>query len=290
MAGFGVRFASPRTSVSVIRTRFAVSRRRCHEPGVLFGRKGHRGGWVCRASENNGEQSETPKRRVGSVSVLLLSAGEFGVLSLDTRFRTLIDENVRNLVLASSSEEGRGVARAVSNVFPEFSLAFVGFATALLLIKGPVSVRPRLAISWATIGAAAIAVDVLKNHYQRTRPQLGLTSYAFPSGHTCATTVCCGLALFALLDPVTRSVFGNDDDDAEEKVQPTKKSTTAPHDTFVRIMWIAAIATTGTCRVLGNRHWVSDTAGGAALGTAFLAVALMAIETIEKQTESDASE
>tara|TARA_B110000977_G_scaffold170354_1_gene220953 strand:+ start:14915 stop:15577 length:663 start_codon:yes stop_codon:yes gene_type:complete len=220
--------------------------------------------------------------------VLFLSAGEFGVLSLDTTARNTVDEHVRDLVLALGTEETRAVARTVSNFFPETSLAILSISTAWLLIKGQPSVRPRLCITWGTVFGAYASVDYFKLLFERIRPQLGLTSYAFPSGHTCAASVCFGLALFLVLEPTVASISGNREElkqIPQEKALQTSKVFSLPGDNIRLLLWFIAIITTATGRIEGNRHWVSDTAGGATLGTVFLALALMTVAAVEKGEE-----
>jgi membrane-associated phospholipid phosphatase len=46
-------------------------------------------------------------------------------------------------------------------------------------------------------------------------------------------------------------------------------------------LWFLATSVTACGRVEGNRHWVSDTMGGAAMGTFFLSAALLAVGAAE---------
>ncbi|MDA9098116.1 phosphatase PAP2 family protein [bacterium] len=290
MLAFGVPRTCLRASVSGICTR-ASSRQCSHQAAVPWRRNIRRGGYRCRASveKTDGAEPRIDKGNpLASPLVLFLSAGEFGVLSLDTTARNTVDEHVRDLVLALGTEETRAVARTVSNFFPETSLAILSISTAWLLIKGQPSVRPRLCITWGTVFGAYASVDYFKLLFERIRPQLGLTSYAFPSGHTCAASVCFGLALFLVLEPTVASISGNREElkqIPQEKALQTSKVFSLPGDNIRLLLWFIAIITTATGRIEGNRHWVSDTAGGATLGTVFLALALMTVAAVEKGEE-----
>ena len=142
------------------------------------------------------------------------------------------------------------------------------------------------------MGLAGIAVDLAKNVFGRVRPQIGLSSFAFPSGHTCAASVPSGAVLFLLLDPLLatkKKTSSRDEDVATEPGTAEAKETNlttavveAAADARVRaFLWFLATSVTACGRVEGNRHWVSDTMGGAALGTVFLSAALLAVGAAE---------
>jgi membrane-associated phospholipid phosphatase len=232
---------------------------------------------------------------LGSTPVLLFSAAEFGVLSLDLPTRNAVDEGVRDLVLAATDEETRATAREVSNVFPQAYLCLAALASAWLVFAAsdgegsrPYATRTRVGVAWATVGLAGVAVDLAKNLFGRVRPQLGLSSFAFPSGHTCAACVLSGVFLFLLLDPLLASKTSRDAPGTEPGTVAAKKTdlTTAVlnvgADARVRaFLWFLATSVTACGRVEGNRHWVSDTMGGAAMGTFFLSAALLAVGAAE---------
>ena len=257
------------------------------------------GGHSCRAS-GRGSAETSPSAFLGSTPVLLFSAAEFGVLSLDLPTRNAVDEGVRDLVLAATNEETRATAREVSNVFPQVYLCLVALASARLAssvnTKGsrPYATRTRVGVAWLTVGLAGIAVELAKNLFGRVRPQLGLSSFAFPSGHTCAACVLSGAFLFLLLDPLlaTTDVFKT-----EPGTVPSKEavpSTTlgvfgvgADADARARaFLWFLATSVTACGRVEGNRHWVSDTMAGACLGTVILSAALLAVDAAETRQKA----
>ena len=129
-------------------------------------------------------------------------------------------------------------------------------------------------MAWLTVGLAGIAVELAKNLFGRVRPQLGLSSFAFPSGHTCAACVLSGVFLFLLLDPLlatTEKKFGvGADADARARA----------------FLWFLATSVTACGRVEGNRHWVSDTMGGAAMGTVILSAAILAVDAAETRQKA----
>jgi membrane-associated phospholipid phosphatase len=50
-------------------------------------------------------------------------------------------------------------------------------------------------------------------------------------------------------------------------------------------IWIVAIVVTAAGRVGGERHWLSDTMGGAALGVVFVSGTLIALQWLEENEE-----
>ena len=290
------------TPVRKSRIRPTSSRRPWADGLVSRGRRSGKGAdreRSCHASEK-GSAETNPSVFLGSTPVLLFSAAEFGVLSLDLPTRNKVDEAVRDLVLAVTNEETRATAREVSNVFPQVYLCLAALASAWLVFAGsdgegseaPYATRTRVGVAWATVGLAGIAVDLAKNVFGRVRPQIGLSSFAFPSGHTCAASVLSGAVLFLLLDPLLatkKKTSSRDEDVATEPGTAEAKETNlttavveAAADARVRaFLWFLATSVTACGRVEGNRHWVSDTMGGAALGTVFLSAALLAVGAAE---------
>ena len=244
----------------------------------------------CRAS-GKGSAETNPSVFLGSTPVLLFSAAEFGVLSLDLPTRNVVDEGVRDLVLAATDEETRATAREVSNVFPQAYLCLAALASAWLVFAAsdgegsrPYATRTRVGVAWATVGIAGVAVDLAKNLFGRVRPQLGLSSFAFPSGHTCAACVLSGVFLFLLLDPLLASKTSSREPGtvAAKKTDLTTALLDVGADARVRtFLWFLATSVTACGRVEGNRHWVSDTMGGASMGTFFLSAALLAVGAAE---------
>ena len=273
-----------------------ISSRRPWSDGLASrGRRSGNGGNSCRASAE-GSAETNPSVFLGSTPVLLFSAAEFGVLSLDLPTRNKVDEAVRDLVLAVTNEETRATAREVSNVFPQVYLCLAALASAWLVFAGsdgkgsqPYATRTRVAIAWTTVSLAGVAVDLTKNLFGRVRPQLGLSSFAFPSGHTCAASVLSGVFLFLLLDPLLatkmspRDAQGTEPGTAQAKEDnPATAVVEVGTDARTRaVLWFLATSVTACGRVEGNRHWVSDTMGGAAMGTFFLSAALLAVGAAE---------
>ena len=266
----------------------------------------HGGGHSCRAS-GRGSAETSPSAFLGSTPVLLFSAAEFGVLSLDLPTRNAVDEGVRDLVLAATNEETRATAREVSNVFPEVYLCLVALASARLASAAcsersrPYATRTRVGVAWAAVCVAGIAVDLAKNLFGRVRPQLGLASFAFPSGHTCAACVLSGAFLWILLDPLLATKPSSRGfsvtTEPEPGTLPSKEAVPstsfggfgvgADADAKTRaFLWFLATSVTACGRVEGNRHWVSDTMGGAALGVVILSAALLAVDAVEMRKKA----
>ena len=178
-----------------------ISSRRPWSDGLASrGRRSGNGGNSCRASAE-GSAETNPSVFLGSTPVLLFSAAEFGVLSLDLPTRNAVDEGVRDLVLAATDEETRATAREVSNVFPQAYLCLAALASAWLVFAAsdgegsrPYATRTREWASrgppWASPGSRWTSRRTCS---AASRPQLGLSSFAFPSGHTCAACVLSGV-------------------------------------------------------------------------------------------------
>ena len=227
---------------------------------------------------------------VGSFAFALVAATEFALLSFDTHsthvFNT-IDGIVQRLTFAATNPQVReGLARGISNVFPLFGLALLTLSTVFSTDKS--SFRTRVIVCWVSLASALATVDALKDSFARLRPAgTLLQSYAFPSGHTCGSNLLMGLFLFLLLDPLwdsTQNMSVSEDSDRDQGVEQMG----APFEFDQRlIIWILATSSTAAGRIEANRHWLSDTLGGAALAMIFVSVSVTLCHYLEGRGDND---
>ena len=232
---------------------------------------------------------------VGSFAFALVAATEFALLGFDIHSSTIhlfdtIDETVQRLTFATTNLQFREVfARGVSNVFPLFGLAVLTLSTVFSTDKS--SFRTRVIVSWVSLASALATVDALKDSFARLRPAgTLLQSYAFPSGHTCGANLLMGLFLFLLLDPLwdsAKSMSGSGDSDSAQGV----KQMGAPLEFDHRLLiWILATCITAAGRIEANRHWLSDTMGGASLSLIFVSASVMLCHYLEGRDDNDVLE
>ena len=165
--------------------------------------------WWELVSRVCGRQRRTnPSVFLGSTPVLLFSAAEFGVLagSPDS------ERGGRGRARPGPRRDGRGDPRHCARcpTFPQAYLCLAALASAWLVFAArpegsrPVATRTRVGVAWATCRPRRGRGGPREEPVRPRRPQLGLSSFAFPSGHTCAACVLSGVFLFLLLDPLSR--------------------------------------------------------------------------------------
>ena len=129
-----------------------------------------------------------------------------------------------------------------------------------------------------------LLVGALKEGFHRPRPSAGLSTWAFPSGHTTAATFICGVLLFVLL-PAALAALQEEETQRQGKQQqgaiPAPLSSAAQHAARQLLqhrwaLWGGAAALTAVGRVLDDAHWVSDIMAGALLGVALTAATAQA--------------
>lgn len=118
------------------------------------------------------------------------------------------------------------------------------FVAAQALVAGPVP---------AGLGDPVL-VALLKHAFARVRPGPRHTTFSFPSGHTTAAAFYAGALALALLPRANLARLP----------RPLRAALGAAQD---RRVWASLVVCTAAGRVLGDCHWVSDVAAGAALGT-----------------------
>jgi hypothetical protein len=168
-------------------------------------------------------------------------------------------------------------------------------------------IRRRVGVAWSANLSVVAIVGVLKEVFARERPS-GLTSFAFPSGHTACASLLTGLALFVLLDPVWEVMNSpgagenaqDDDSDTGAEAGMTVAArgvervagAGAPVGRDARLaLWAAATAVTAAGRIVADRHWVTDTMAGAAIGIVFVSgsVAVLRLWQHEHEELDDTS-
>ena len=234
---------------------------------------------------------------IGRPSVALAALAEFSILAADQAsggrvFPAFVDANVHELVLTTTPLEIREdvFAHLVSDPLPEAALLllFVSSAVCLTTTSRPGGddddddryderyddrydrydgvrddVVRRVGASFATcVGAAPLVESALKPFFHRARPLAGATTFSFPSGHSLGCAVAVGLWLFVMLDPTWRAirrgrVEGTTRGELEEA--PVRREARA-------VAWFVCVFATASGRIFADRHWLSDTMAGAALG------------------------
>ena len=217
-------------------------------------------------------------------------------------FPAFVDANVHDLVLTTTPLEIREdvFAHLVSDPLPEAALILLFVSSAVCLtttLRRPTTGRDdapggrddddedgvrddvvrRVAASFAScVFAAPLVESALKPFFHRPRPLPNATTFSFPSGHSLGCAVAVGLWLFVMLDPTWRAirrgrVEGTTRGELEEA--PGVEGTTrgeleeAPVSREARaVAWFFCVFATASGRIFADRHWLSDTMAGAALG------------------------
>lgn len=112
---------------------------------------------------------------------------------------------------------------------------------------------------------AAICAKTLKSLVGRLRPETasGMTSLAWPSGHTMLATVLWGVLLFIFL---RRWVESSSAPDWASRLSQ-------PHITTR--LWLLLLSITALARMVAGVHWFTDVLGGALIGILLLQLGLL---------------
>ena len=233
---------------------------------------------------------------IGRPSVALAALAEFSILAADQAsggrvFPAFVDANVHELVLTTTPLEIREdvFAHLVSDPLPEAALLllFVSSAVCLTTTRKPPGgdddddgvrddVVRRVAASLATcVLAAPLVESALKPFFHRARPLAGATTFSFPSGHSLGCAVAVGLWLFVMLDPTWRAI-------RRGRVEGTtrgEREGEAPVRREARaVAWFFCVFVTASGRIFADRHWLSDTMAGAALGVCIVSCVVGFVE------------
>jgi undecaprenyl-diphosphatase len=195
--------------------------------------------------------------------MLALGLGVFGAVAEDvllqehTEWILQLDGHVRAMTrpLAATPALRRAAALVSRATGPGLGAAVL-VGSALLWRRG--RREDAALLLGGTTGAWALAA-LLKLAFAVPRPSAAsavhaLTAYGFPSGHVLVTTVACGLG---------GRVLGRE-------VRPVVRGA-------LLLTGLAVVGLTAAARVVLNAHWLSDVAGGAAMGLAWLATILLAV-------------
>jgi membrane-associated phospholipid phosphatase len=136
-------------------------------------------------------------------------------------------------------------------------LALSAVAATVLVLRGE---RAWVVPLVACVPAGLVLNVLVKNSFQRPRPSfdhplLALTTYSFPSGHTCAATLAWGFALVWLFAHRTQArvrVLGS-------------------------VVAVVMVALTALSRVYLGAHYVSDVLAASAEGMAWLALCCLVL-------------
>ena len=246
------------------------------------------------SSTSSGSSEARATLDIGRPSVALAALAEFSVLAADQAsggriFPAFVDANVHDLVLATTPLEIREdvFAHLVSDPLPEAALLLLCASSAVCLTttRRPTTGRDdapggrdddddddgarddvvrRVAASFASCAFAAPLVEsALKPFFHRARPLPNASTFSFPSGHSLGCAVAVGLWLFVMLDPTWRAIRrgrargGTTRGELEEA--PVRGEARA-------VAWFFCVYATASGRIFADRHWLSDTMAGAALG------------------------
>ena len=229
------------------------------------------GGRDATAAENSRDDDHSLD--IGSPAVALAALAEFALLAADQSthessvMANFVDGNVHDLVIATTPLEVREdvFAHLVSDPIPEAASLLLCVTSAICLSNktqnnADGNVRRVTAVFAAVAVALPLVEAALKPWFHRLRPLPNAHTFSFPSGHVAGCAVTVGLLLFVMLDPTWRAVTGRIHEDA-----PMTRGARAA-------AWFACIWATAVGRVFADRHWLSDTMGGAALGVALVSL------------------
>ncbi|AHH17944.1 putative membrane protein [Nocardia nova SH22a] len=165
------------------------------------------------------------------------------------------DAAVLDWLAGHRSGPATALARAVSEVGSPAGTAVLAILAAGWLVRRYRSVVPG-AVVLVVLGTAAVVGTVCKHAVARARPPIALrlvaeNNFAFPSGHTTATTAVVTAVLAVYLTGGPR-----------------------PSRALAAVLSAAlAVAAVGSSRLYLGVHWLTDVVGGALLGTAVTMVA-----------------
>lgn len=207
---------------------------------------------------------EVLRLRAGWVSALVLAGSLAAFLSLTDGVLERGDlARVDPVVAAAVPGERTTVLTVLARGLDLIgSTAVVGALAATLVAALWFRVRDRVAAAWVagTMAAAGVLILGVKHLVGRVRPGADLvlgpvdTSPAFPSGHTLGTTVFLGLVAALVL----------------------ARSRSAVVRAVAVGGWVLGSVAMAASRVYLGYHWTTDVLAGLTLGTAVLAVAVLA--------------
>jgi undecaprenyl-diphosphatase len=199
-------------------------------------------------------------QRILLLVCLLFLASFLLVAQLKNSF-VMIDLQTNSWATSIQTPSFTPIAVAIAYIFDTTSLAAVSLVLAVYLFY--INYRKYSVLLLAAIGGDALIVSIAKNLVHSPRPLNGLVydaGFSFPSGHTTASIVFCGLLTYLIW---------------QHWKSPKAKTVSSA-------VSIATISLVAFDRIYLNVHWFSDVFGACLLGLFWLTFALWVFRHVEK--------
>jgi undecaprenyl-diphosphatase len=175
-----------------------------------------------------------------------------------------IDLQTNSWATSIQTDSFTAIAVVIAYIFDTTSLTVLSLAFAVYLFYR--NYRKYGVLLLAAMGGDALIVSIAKTLVHSARPLNGLvydTGFSFPSGHTTASMVFCGLLAYL----------------AWQHWKSTKAKTASI------ALSITIISIVSFDRIYLNVHWFSDVLGGCLLGLFWLAFILWVFRSVENNQE-----
>jgi undecaprenyl-diphosphatase len=176
----------------------------------------------------------------------------------------IIDLQTNSWAASIQIDSFTAIAVVIAFIFDTTSLLVLSLTFAVYLFYR--NYGKYCALLLAAMGGDALIVSIAKTVVHSARPLNGLvydTSFSFPSGHTTASIVFCGLLAYLTW---------------QHWKSPKAKTTSIA-------LSITIISIVSFDRIYLNVHWFSDVLGGCLLGIFWLAFILWVFRYVEKNQE-----
>ena len=235
-------------------------------------------------------QRLSPDIWVPLMALVGFSATAFLVFAAEpTNFLLSCDHSVQNWIVSTipSSIRYTVFEKGISSIFLAFDFVI---GSSLILIDGVG--KPKR--DWALTGISVLffyvavgshtyegwLIHVLKETFHRDRPQSGMISYSFPSGHVTCAVFLTGILLYAWLPAAERSLNTDSPLLVRRYIEVLKRGIGNK-----MAFWGLSYLFTSIGRVGGNVHWVSDTVAGALLGVALTSLLVSSYAALSNRTD-----
>ena len=218
-------------------------------------------------------QRLNPDIWVPLMTLVGFSATTFLVFAAEpTNFLLFFDHSVQNWTVSTipSSIRYTVFQKGISNIF--FVFDFV-VGSSLIFIHGLGKRKKELALTgfsalffYVLMGShnyEGWVIHFLKETFHRCRPQSGMISYSFPSGHVTCAVFLTGTLLYVWLPAAERSLNTDSPSFVRRYVEVLRSGMGNK-----MLFWGLSYLCTSVGRVGGNVHWVSDTIAGGLVGMA----------------------
>jgi undecaprenyl-diphosphatase len=192
--------------------------------------------------------------------VCLLSLASFLLVAQFKNSFTMIDLQANSWATSIQTDSFTAIAVIVAYVFDTTSLIAISLIIAVYLFYR--NYRQYSVLLLAAMGGDALIVSIAKTLIHSPRPLNGLVydaGFSFPSGHTTASIVFCGL--------LTYLAWQN---------WKSAKAKTVSITLFIAINSIVAFD-----RIYLNVHWFSDVLGGCLIGTFLLTFSILIFQHLK---------